>query len=764
MGNYQGNLKTEFKHLAVIIENNPQDHQKILSSIINQKIFLQAEFWEAYEEVDKKLLGKTFLSKIEEAQIFYTHFNLLSISRDSFKQLLFQDSDKPLSAKQLFMLFGMSTSIGASNNFPELPKILAKAKNNFFQTSLFHNYSFHSLIYLNRIIKRATEEGLLVNKNIETTDLQYAQLYFLDRMIFLEKELDILEGMIDAWLNADFNMDYTLEDDRLKQVLLRPNTDSELNRLRSSLAKTQYRKLHYQQHAADVVSDDPHFQEIDKEFRTNEGIIGVITSPGPRMTSNSPGIISIESEELFKGTEEEIQDKFLYQDFLQKLHYKYRKFREKSTFPSDTENIKKTVITLANQKQISLQAIFKVIDFLSALSDAMRSTDGPSILKAKKLKILQLWAEKDKNLRISPELLVESDKALFELSKTKLKDFFYSFPIRLFLNLLKETTQLTLPELFSCLRILAISHKNEFEFQLLLIHKGQIYWKWESFVDRSLSQFLYDQYFLERIYVKEGHHESRAKAYDERLANYFKHAGFKSTSNIKYGDQKGELDVVAEKDTYIFLIEIKLSNRQRETFKDQKDWNFSKIDRKARKQMNRALEFFSEETNQELLKDKLGLALEKKKFTLIPLIVTDNFYYVDQREIDDSVRVVSFFELYLILNNLSLLKPNSLPEYSVQPIQLSSASLPTSMLEGLEEFEDSVDASDRKHKNQQIEVQATDPRKFEKWWDHEDGISANYLLGLIEQNKVWSFLDEELRGFENKNGLSLFRGEFRYDI
>lgn len=195
-----------------------------------------------------------------------------------------------------------------------------------------------------------------------------------------------------------------------------------------------------------------------------------------------------------------------------------------------------------------------------------------------------------------------------------------------------------------------------------------------------------------------------AENLEKRLEQLFQKAGFATTQGFKYGKKGsalGDLDVVAFKDTHLFICEVKSGERSH-------DFSFAahqenvKLEEKAATQLKRALNHISQYWS--LLQEKLGIETKLEDITVIPMIVTDIFEG-DSRVYGTNIRKTSLLKLDVLLNN----KKKDLLEMYLFNLSIGNSNISIKNIQSID------------------------------WdlWDGEPVLSVELLLKKLDEGAVW---------------------------
>lgn len=236
---------------------------------------------------------------------------------------------------------------------------------------------------------------------------------------------------------------------------------------------------------------------------------------------------------------------------------------------------------------------------------------------------------------------------------------------------------------------------------------------------------------------------------EENLAYWFQKNNFSIVSNHKYIDHKGEIDLLAFKDGYLFISEIK-STYNRTTLREITQHR-SDEDRginKAISQLKRDIAYLKLHWNQ--IKTKLNTNLDFSELNIIPMAVTSSLEENEGRlQIAGFVSfIASYFDLMLILSNKKALLWN-LPEMAL--LDKFSGKIPTKYL--------SVAAGLMHDESIAVEIGGIvenyvlkhDFKTRTDLWSEATGFcSPKDLYNALNKGLLWDFIPENNKVFEKE--------------
>lgn len=190
---------------------------------------------------------------------------------------------------------------------------------------------------------------------------------------------------------------------------------------------------------------------------------------------------------------------------------------------------------------------------------------------------------------------------------------------------------------------------------------------------------------------------------EKRVEAVFQEAGYKTTQGLKYprkGPPKGDVDVAAYKNNYLFICEVKSGERSHD-FSYAAQREMVKLGEEASDQVNRALK--NANTYWTMLQERLGVEIDRDTVTIVPMIITDTFEGDDYFN-GSEIRKISLLELDVILKNK---KRELLEIYQM-----------TEMMTNRRPFQ---------------------PKEDSDWdlWGGKDVLSCERFLEIIDKNEVW---------------------------
>ncbi|MCE7995312.1 MAG: hypothetical protein HEP71_25265 [Roseivirga sp.] len=267
----------------------------------------------------------------------------------------------------------------------------------------------------------------------------------------------------------------------------------------------------------------------------------------------------------------------------------------------------------------------------------------------------------------------------------------------------------------------------------LVRHGSHVYWCSTYLRDRDWPVLIQGRGAREQLNKKQKESDEQL---EEDLANLFIDAGFEAVASRVYEidkQTKPEIDVLAYADNTLFIIELKTTYLTEDPLRNLQYINRTYAE-KAVDQLKRSKTFIEANFDGEKfreLKTELGITCSLEELSIRPLIVS-NVFDGDDLVFDEEIMKISAFELSIILENDLFWVLNISVKVSGQE-----------EIPGLESM--SIYAHEQMQ-NQNAKGFRNEPIDSSKeacdLWSSKDSCSADDLITAIEQDKVWSFLDE----------------------
>lgn len=250
--------------------------------------------------------------------------------------------------------------------------------------------------------------------------------------------------------------------------------------------------------------------------------------------------------------------------------------------------------------------------------------------------------------------------------------------------------------------------------------KNQILWLGSFLKDRR-----WDNILLNKIKTEKEHEKLIkliSRNFELKIQALFESRSFKTISGVEFhsaNGQKGDFDVLAYKDNYLFVCEAKVGKRSDDFF-HAANAETVKLEGHAAEQLEKAIDNIREDWAN--LKRKLGVGqdIDLAGVTIVPLIITD-YFEGDLQLYKCGIRKTSLLELEIIIKNA---KKDLLEMYL--------------FFKGI-----------RDSNNPNLKQQHSFNNKWDLWGG-KTKLDAEIIIQNIEQNAiwkdmnaVWKFEDEE---------------------
>ena len=247
----------------------------------------------------------------------------------------------------------------------------------------------------------------------------------------------------------------------------------------------------------------------------------------------------------------------------------------------------------------------------------------------------------------------------------------------------------------------------------------------------NLTSILLNKLLPSQKRKKERNQETKQMAI--QLAKLFGQRGFKTKEEIDLYDNNQEkitdIDCLAYKDGVLFFIELK-STYFRATLKEVLDNGIAM--KKAGEQLQKVENYLK--SHPDFLKNTLGIDKSIDEVQLYPLIVSTSFE--NDYETFNGYRKISLFELNIILNNekmllfltsthaQKLIKKHKV-DLSINDLTKTKENIDELVLNKVKAFLEKINPYEN------------------SFYPVDNDCSPKYIIEAIEQDKVWSFLDDE---------------------
>ena len=557
-------------------------------------------------------------------------------------------------------------------------------------------YSLESLealkISLCRIVPKLSSEN--------QSDFTLALFDDVRLLIRLETDNCLLKSFLDIYIYADFflkkiqdgpgfNLEVFSDEYKSKNIYIK------------ELIKTEFKRSYKRGEAQGEISQQPTFKKLDPIYKSDLGLAPIIVSKGITVTSSTPGITFLEDTEgiLDKITSENLEEQAKAQAQLlktiieQNFLVNFRRAHSEVWQPADVIDIHALHIYVGDT-YVSLFDIFCVSSCLIAFADNLRYVDEISQGNIAALKNLLLWQVRSKNPPLSEQQINEGcDKYivdhLSDIEKSSNYHLFHYFGLTEFINLLKRTEELkgkTDKDLESIINLFA-SIDSSLPFSFLYRVDDKYYFSYKTCNLANLNRMIYDAIITQKLFnnrdksgsekdIANSEHGNRETMFNTAIEKLFKTLTPKVRSSLKFSDPKnnydfgeleGDFDAIAyfEKENLLIPVQVKLSNTTKSSERKKYQWvrdNIENMELKdvALRQVEKDLILLTNPSGLKFVSEKLGLdkVINSVGLTIVPLIITDNFY-VDHQEYTFSekykpVIVISFFELEHLITNVRI--------------------------------------------------------------------------------------------------------------
>jgi len=582
----------------------------------------------------------------------------------------------------------------------------------------FSRYSSGSLSSVKKIIRKITPKLSSENSTEYSLEL-FNALHFL---LQLEADLYLLEEFLDLYGWAGFDLVH--HEDGNGYTLTIPGETKSQNLYLFDCLKTKFKRDDERKASDAQVSKEEHFKEIDKTYKTNEGLITVFYS-GATVIDQTPGTTSMEVDSSFfeniTSSDPEEYNKSVTRIMSLMLnanfHLNLRRALTDIYQPNDETDIHHLRVKIGPDDSVSLYELFCVVSCLVALADNFRYLsaypESGEIHSVKETTIQNLKRDFPEE---SLEQLIEWSDIIIVNQFPEIEKNKNPFPV-----LTKKAIVRHLYE------IKELQQKSEVELGILIdfiadLDNGMPYnpvykigddyhFSYKACRVADLNRIMYDYVITKKLYstkdLKKG--EETYHALREKNVNRsIKESLSLMTNYVEYGVEfpkkgevfhiaglYGETDVIAyfPEENILMPIQLKLSNTSKPTEKSKADWVNYNIEKAIDQVRKDSILLSSPEGLNYIAKVlKIDDISRLSKATIYPLIVTDNFYVDHERYVygDEGKLVIciSHFELKCLIAN-SIINPRQ-----------------------------------------------------KKWDSLQESKSAKSLISLIEENVFWNFLKD----------------------
>lgn len=699
--------------LISLFQTSPKEaYQHLINSRIHISYKEADKFWEAFRNLDLQAISNSFpdsyevLNKTGKLHLFWDLMKLyMQHSKECEARILKLNPTPEALIKALFLALELGETHLSNENFPK--------------------YSYDSLEALKDVLKKVSPQL----KTENGTGYSLALCNDAKLLLRLTIDFNLLYEFIDAYEWADFDLE--ANEDGIGYTLSIPdNSSRENNQYILNILKTKVKRNYKRIESNEKVSNEGHFKEVDKVFKTNEGLATVFHSSGVEKISQSPGMTSMQIDDEFfkKATSTDPKESgeamigMIHLMLTQSFHYNLRNALTNIYQPNDEVDVHSLHIKIDSNTYVSLYELFCVVSCMIGMADGFRyvgqipyTGEIPFVkqniiqnLKAQhpEKALDQLIAESDSIIVNHLPEIEKNNKPFYLLSKEAI--------IR-YLRRIEELKSKSDNELEKLIDFVA-DLNNGIPFNPLYKVGAEYFFSYRTCYVEDLNRIMYDYFITEKLYnsrdVAKGgeeakqigqNHQSREGSFNLSIKNIistitpFVECGVEfpdEKGEYNFGELSGEIDVIAyfKEENIIMPIQVKLSNTSLRSEKGKSVWINNNIINKGLHQVYKDSKLLSLSSGLEFISKKLKIdnTSDLSKAKVYPLIITDNFYVDHERFVytDDGKLVIciSYFELKHLLLNINI---------------------------------DNMQA---------------------KWDSFKENKSAQYLISLIEENVFWDFL------------------------
>lgn len=517
-------------------------------------------------------------------------------------------------------------------------------------------------------------------------------------------EKQILLNIHDEYLWSDFSLQQNVEGDGfiITPEIAIPKKENKfiLYELKRKIKQDYQFSLSFQ-----LLSNEAHFRQIDLIWKTNEGPVTTFHSPGIQITHSLPGTTNKEmSEDFFQSVFENTKPS-LTEDELIRLtstqleaafHYHLRTSLAESYKPNDVVDVKQLCIKI-DKESFSVYELFCAISCLSAYAEnlcyinSLSQFDIPSLYERYKAS-LEVKSKQWNPETILKEFTFYIFKQYGELEEKEITAPFFILKQEKLLEIFRKAEELKSFSDQKLMRLIDLfsSFENSLPYNPLYKTNERYFIEGTSLTNYSYIRILYDYYVTAELFsnkkVEEKHisgnrnHIDRETKFNNAVKETFQHLTTYCTNNVKFGyikglyeigDLKGDIDVLVyfKEENLLVPIQVKLSNAYPRKERRKFVWVDKNIKEKGKEQVQKDIALINQNEGLRLISDALGVSIKEQGLSIIPLLVTDNFYadhqFFTYNDNGDSFLCVSYFELHhLVLNERIHPKQIHLPPFS----------------------------------------------------------------------------------------------------
>lgn len=701
--------------------------RKAYEKLISSNLCFKTEFWIEFKKLELPNLIKKFP---EEAYFIYKANGLRVFQdlREFYENAITEQKNKlveinPSSTNLIKSLF-LALDLGDASS----PIVDVK-------------YSPEALTAVKTIFKEFSRNAKSDNQSAYSVEL----FNTTTQLLRLQTDRVLLDNLFDIYQTDNFLLfptehgigyELRLIDDNLKK-----NDIYILGELKSAI-KRNFKKIDSQP----KISEELHFQEVDGELKTDEGLAVIRYSSNSIVTVTGEGFTALPMDdsifELMKSDDPKLQAegqrKAIEQTMLQNFHHKHRHALAEVYQPNDEINIKQLKIEIENGKSLTLYELLAAISSLIAFADNIRYLSEGEV---NRVRSSFLRASKELNPNYTDEQLVRTGDSniaihLPLIEARKEYHLFFFFPKELLMSNFIQIEELKTksPEELNSIVDFLCALDNPLPYNFIYKTDGGYFFSYQTCNRFSVLKDVYDYYISDKLFnstgkdqsqrltIGENHAERTAKFNDSlidlfhRITPYAKSIKYKSPSaKYNFGKMEGDMDVLVyfEEEKLLLSIQVKLKNVSVQSERGKINWVKTSVEKKGTEQVRKDAELLGNPEGLKFIAEEFGLSksIDPKTLTIYPLIVTDNFF-ADHIEFTfnkdgDSVFCISYFELkYLLLNQ------------KVHPSQAD-------------------------------------------WPNLAESKSATMLISLIEENVFWNFLQEFIPNYKSRKTLTVINEENR---
>ena len=636
-----------------------KDPIRAFNVFIEHNNYFNTEVWSEFRkinipELEKKHPASTnCLEKFIVLQYFaYLHIELAKAIRVQLEEIKRLNPSKELLLKCLYLSLELADQ---NNKWP--------------------TYSNESVRAIKKILSQAKLKEQGKSKTNPSKDLFNTALFLLRFTI----DQALVSEFLDIFLWADFEF----RKDTSGHLLFPESKSRESNLYINNLIKTEIKKAFLKKESQSLISKQEHFLKNDLKWKTNEGVVEVMTNKNVKVTSTKPGTTSLQvDDEIFEKLHSDdpaIRNEgtmwLLWHQAEQGFHLNLRDGLSEVYIPNDVVDIHYTL-----KKPFSPKFDITIYDFFcitSALISngklyhnlskhplqniaSIKSVLFESIMKENpSLSEDEIWKQCDSNLALNfsgyekhlnlpPVLVFDKNDMLAMFRKVEeLKEKTDEELITILDFLANPNSSLPFTPIYK------LGDNYHFSYVTCLFNFNRVIY--DSFISKEL--FNNNNKSPDKQKIIGDDQNNRSKLFHESLKNDLLKIATKARS-FDRPENTGDFDVLAyfKEGNALLAIQVKLSNTSPMTERRKAEWIEKHIHRKGIEQIEKDLRFLSSPIGLAFAVKELGLKKPPPNgLEIYQLIVTDNFYCdhlslplsIDKRK----VMVISYFELRNLIDN-----------------------------------------------------------------------------------------------------------------